>query len=101
MPEPGLSLLVVYTDRLSECLEFYRGLGLQFVAEQHGAGPAHFSTTLPGGTVVELYPAGSNPSTGRLRLGFAVSAPPSGSSLTAGTHLLRDPDGRVVEVRVG
>ncbi|GAB1817567.1 glyoxalase/bleomycin resistance/dioxygenase family protein [Herbidospora sp. RD11066] len=98
-PEPltlALDLIVVYTDRLDACRAFYAGLGLVFERERHGSGPEHFSTTL-GSTVLELYPAGDKPPTGRLRLGLNLSA---GSGLRPGSHTLNDPDGRTVVLTV-
>ena len=35
------ALIVVYTDKLEQCREFYAQLGLEFVPEQHGSGPEH------------------------------------------------------------
>ncbi|GAA3967091.1 VOC family protein [Thermobifida alba] len=89
----ALNLLVIYTDRLAECREFYAGLGLDLVAEQHGTGPEHYAAVLADGSVVELYPSGGRPPTGRLRIGLTVpGAPPQ-------PRTVRDPDGRTVEVR--
>ncbi len=66
-PHPALGLLVLYTERLEACRAFYAGLGLALVAEQHGAGPAHWSARLGPGCVLALYPAGGRPPTGSLR----------------------------------
>ena len=87
------SLLVLYTERLDECVDFYTGLGLPLRREQHGAGPVHHAAELDGGLVLELYPGRPDRTTGRLRLGFRV---PAGPGLAAGPHRLTDPDGRVV-----
>lgn len=89
------TLLVIYTERLDECLHFYTGLGLSFVREQHGEGPEHYAAELPGGLVLELYPAGHRPPTGRLHLGFAV---PADGTCAPGQHLYTDPDGRPVQL---
>lgn len=91
------TLLVIYTSRLEECRDFYGALGLTFHAQQHGGGPRHYAATLPDGAVFEIYPAGGAGETGRLRLGFAVADAAAGP----GRHLLRDPDGRAVELQVG
>ncbi|MFI5532215.1 VOC family protein [Kitasatospora sp. NPDC051853] len=88
----GLGLLVVYTARLTECVDFYRGLGLRFVAERHGTGPEHYAAELADGTVLELYPARTGRETGALRLGLSVDG-------ANGVRLVTDPDGRTVEVR--
>ncbi|GAA2787117.1 VOC family protein [Saccharopolyspora taberi] len=92
-------LLVVYTDRLEQCREFYAGLGLEFVAEQHGSGPEHYAATLPGGLVIELYPTSTRRPVSSNRLGFSVSL--AAADLAPGRHVLTDPDGRAVEVQVG
>ena len=95
-PPARATLLVIYTERLDECLAFYRGLGLSFVRERHGTGPEHHAAVLGSGTVLELYPAtGPDRATGRLRVGFEIpgAGPP-------GRALHRDPDGRTVEVVV-
>ncbi|MEU9720047.1 glyoxalase/bleomycin resistance/dioxygenase family protein [Streptomyces sp. NPDC047976] len=81
-----IDLLVIYTNRLDECRDFYAGLGLALVPERHGNGPDHYAATLADGTVLELYPATRRPETGYLRLGL-----PGDSSRT-----LTDPDGRTV-----
>lgn len=92
---PSASLLVLYTERLDDCLTFYAGLGLPLRPEQHATGPAHHAAELGGGLVLELYPGRSDRTTGRLRLGFRVPARPG---LSAGRHRLTDPDGRAVVV---
>lgn len=95
-----LGLVVVYTERLGECVEFYRGLGLGLVVERHGRGPEHFAVELGGGVVCEWYPvaAGGVATGAGLRLGFVVGA--AGCGLPVGRHVVVDPDGRKVEVEV-
>ncbi len=66
---PQLSLLVLYTSDVAGCQAFYESLGLVFTAERHGNGPKHVAASLAGGSVLEIYPAGRNGSTGTLRLG--------------------------------
>lgn len=91
------TLLVVYTERLDECLNFYRSLGLTLVREQHGTGPVHYAAELDA-LVLELYPAASpERATGRIRLGFTVTA---SAGLDGGRHKLTDPDGRIVDLFV-
>ncbi|SEE25036.1 VOC family protein [Streptomyces sp. TLI_105] len=51
-------LIVLYTDRLGACRDFYSGLGLTLVREQHGTGPERYAATLAHGAVLELYPTG-------------------------------------------
>ncbi|WP_226353768.1 hypothetical protein [Pseudonocardia sp. ICBG601] len=95
---PGrLSLLVLYTEKLEACREFYTALGLRLVEEQHGAGPVHYSTTMPGGLVLEIYPGKPDRTTGRLRLGITVLA---GFDQPTGRELRTDPDGRVIDLQV-
>lgn len=94
-PAPRASLLVVYTERLDACRDFYSDLGLDLVREQHGTGPVHYAVELAAGLVMELYPGASERTTGRLRLGLEVSA---STRLPVGKHHLTDPDGRIVAV---
>ncbi|WP_369202362.1 glyoxalase/bleomycin resistance/dioxygenase family protein [Streptomyces sp. PU-14G] len=98
---PRLGLLVVYTEHLEEAHRFFSGLGLTFVAEQHGSGPSHYAATLPDGTVFELCPADDRRPASRTRLGFHVLARQLRQPLSPGRHVLRDPDGRAVELYVG
>ncbi|MFD8635464.1 VOC family protein [Streptomyces sp. NPDC059533] len=88
-----IDLLVVYTNRLEECRDFYAGLGLDLVPERHGNGPDHYAATLADGGVLELYPATRRPETGYLRLGLTV---PTGDF----PRTLTDPDGRTVVLSV-
>lgn len=96
---PTAALLVIYTEHLEECRAFYTGLGLQFAREQHGEGPEHCAAELPGGLVLELYPATARRPVSSNRLGFHVAA--DAVDLPPGQHVLEDPDGRAVEVHVG
>lgn len=68
---------------------FYTGLGLRLVREQHGGGPVHYSVQLGGGLVLELYPAGDRPAT-RTRLGLRIPG--------AAASTVTDPDGNAVSV---
>lgn len=88
------SLLVIYSEQLDVCRDFYAGIGLPLVREQHGAGPVHYSSELAGGLVLELYPGRPKRTTGRLRLGLTVTA----GVLSPGEHNFTDPDGRAVVV---
>ena len=104
-----LSLVVLRVADLAESRLFYEQLGLEFRQEQHGSGPEHLSTVI-GGTVVELYPVGSGPSTQGLRLGLVVAglaevAATCGAAVIGDCErdgrrvvLLRDPDGHKVEL---
>ncbi|MGB5111188.1 MAG: VOC family protein [Mycobacterium sp.] len=85
----GLSLLILYVSDIDASREFYTGLGLHLVREQHGRGPEHYSARLDGGLVLELYPCGSGPVT-RTRLELRV---PDAAPAAA-----QDPDGNIVLV---
>ncbi|MGW2662833.1 VOC family protein [Nocardia tengchongensis] len=78
--------------------------------EQHGRGPVHYSVTLDGGEVVELYPRGARPAT-RVRLGLAV--PDMDAAIEAvrqlnsnirahddSSAIVVDPNGNSIELRV-
>lgn len=97
MAKVTAGLIVIYAERLDECRDFYAGLGLDLVREQHGSGPTHYAVELAGGLVLEIYPGTAERSTGRLRLGLTV---PATSGLTEGEHKLTDPDGRIIVVTV-
>lgn len=92
------ALVVVYSDHLERCRAFYTDLGMRFVLEQHGTGPEHYAAELPGGLVLELYPATARRPVSSNRLGFHVA--PDTVDLAPGHHVLEDPDGRAVEVHV-
>ena len=100
-----VTLLVLYTTRLEDCLRFYRGLGLSFTAERHGGGPEHYAAVLAGdGVVIELYPARegwAGRGTEALRLGLAVEGAAATPVLAVGRHTFADPDGRTVVVDAG
>lgn len=94
-----VQLVVLYTERLAACRDFYAGLGLPLVPERHGEGPEHYAAVLADDVVFELYPASpARPVTGSLRLGLALSA--ENTSMPAGRQLLTDPDGRTVDLVV-
>ena len=108
-----INLIVLRSDQLQLTRGFYEALGLSFVEEKHGQGPAHISATTPSGTVLELYPlpSGDAPETGTrgVRLGLVVAdvhAVIEAALLAGGTVMssgdqaavLKDPDGRKVEL---
>jgi catechol 2,3-dioxygenase-like lactoylglutathione lyase family enzyme len=95
-----IDLIVIYTDRLEDCHTFYTDLGLRFAVERHATGPEHYAATL-GGTVFEIYPAGSrHPATGSLRLGLTIPADATTQALAPGRRVLTDPDGRTIDLHV-
>ena len=79
MEATAFSLIVIRTAGIEASLAFYTALGLNFIQEQHGSGPIHYSCDL-GGIVMEIYPAsgsGSAPeprSAGATMLGFKVAS---------------------------
>lgn len=108
-----LNLLVIYAGDLDESLRFFTACGLTFTAERHGSGPLHYSASLPGGVVFELYPCGGRPPT-RARLGFSIADakmtlddlaaagwPESSEPLDLDcgrVRVVRDPDGNAIEL---
>jgi lactoylglutathione lyase len=113
-----LSLIVLRTAKLDAALAFYRALGLEFVSEQHGNGPIHYSTQIDK-TVLEIYPGkeGSAPprlQAGATMLGFQVKSmdetlvslqsfgieiiTPAKDSPWGRRAVVVDPDGRAVEI---
>ena len=112
MPDLSLKLIVLKTPQLDSVRGFYTRMGFQFVEEQHGSGPVHFSAPLGDG-ILEIYPlqegASADSST---RLGFGVSDLPAVIE-TLARHaevhgpkktpwglraVVKDPDGRSVEL---
>ena len=70
---PELKLIVLKTTQPDALRGFYTQLGFQFVEEQHGKGPVHFSAALGDG-ILEIYPlSGGVEADQTTRLGFAVS----------------------------
>jgi hypothetical protein len=51
------NLLVIYTEQLEACRDFYSGIGLTLVGEQHGNGPVHYAAEIPAGMVSSSTPA--------------------------------------------
>lgn len=105
----SLTLVVLRCADLQASRAFYEALGLEFVEEQHGAGPVHYAATV-GATVLELYPARDGAAS-PVRLGLTVNDIKGrvGAVTTAGGRLLsdsgsgrfvvEDPDGVAVELR--
>jgi lactoylglutathione lyase len=114
MPEPALTLLVLKTRKVEQLRQFYQTLGIKFVKEQHGKGPVHYAGQACG-IVIEIYPVSDDALIdASIRLGFAVenlaetvralepnrdgTTSPSQSSGVGLHALVRDPDGRAVEL---
>ncbi|MGC5024426.1 VOC family protein [Tsukamurella sp. DT100] len=92
----NLSYLVIYCSDPDASRDWYESaLGLWFQREQHGVNrPVHYSTTLDGGTVLELYPAGDRPVT-RTRIGITVPDP---YGVTPAPTVITDPDGNTIAI---
>ncbi len=113
MSQPILKLLVLKTNETERLRDFYTRLGFEFVEEQHGNGPRHFTAAVGDG-ILEIYPLADGSSVdSTTRLGFAVSdihgvvawAREVTTVLTSPTQtewglraVVRDPDGRTVEL---
>ncbi len=102
-----INLLVLRCKNLEASREFYEMLGFQFVEERHGKGPLHFASQ-DAGFVFELYPLLPHEAAGTTRLGFTISGLEQVLSQVAvedrhgfggkQVHIVRDPDGRKVEL---
>jgi predicted enzyme related to lactoylglutathione lyase len=118
LPKPSLNLLVLRAADVAASLVFYYELGLAFVEEQHGTGPAHYSCEV-GNIVIELYPGkpGNDPDrrhAGATMIGFQVESVDRvvGNLRILGAQILtdpqditlgrravvQDPDGRAIEL---
>lgn len=112
MSGTALVLLVLKTSRLDSMRDFYASLGIEFVRERHGSGPSHWAGKV-GDLVLEIYPLpeGIAVPDATTRLGFVVddlrgtleevgSSPTPESQMTEWGEraLVRDPDGRAVEL---
>ena len=110
----NLNLLVLRCKDIDRAKSFYELFGMAFVEEQHGNGPIHFSSTDDAGVFAELYPTeGTAPD--QTGLGFVTGeieglhtllrrnqfAPRDirDTELGNGMFVVRDPDGRRVEVK--
>lgn len=118
MPELQLNLLVLKTHQLNKLEAFYSSLDICFAEKRHRDGPLHLAARV-GDLVLELYPlpADAGPADGTTRLGFAVpdldaalrSLDAVGAVLVGQPKMtpwgrravVRDPDGRAVELVEG
>jgi lactoylglutathione lyase len=112
MAFPLLKLIVLRTHRLEEMKTFYEMLGIKFVEESHGKGAVHYAGAI-GSAILELVPRskGDTAPEHSVRLGFAVSnlgniAMELGSTgirigpseRNSPVVVIKDPDGRVIEL---
>lgn len=111
-----LNLLVIKTNSINMVKSFYELLGLTFKEERHGNGPAHYASYI-GETIFEIYPLKKTKTPDKsTRLGFTVKS----GMLDCLIHtfsdngvkilewpkqsafgyraIVRDPDGRTVEI---
>jgi len=109
---PTLNLLVLRCRDMERTRTFYESLGLTFASHRHGQGPLHYACEAPG-FVLELYPAPVD-YVDRTALGFEIDELESlyerlaSAKLQPGpieqnpwgrTFVIRDPDGRRVEMK--
>ena len=105
-----LNLLVLRSPDIERARQFYELLGMRFSRHAHGTGPEHYAHEDERG-VFEIYPT-KQPSGDAAGLGFAVDdlaatresliayAPAEiRESEWARSFVIRDPDGRRVEVK--
>jgi len=111
--KPRLNLIVLQSEDIFALMNFYQALGLEFILEQHGSGPKHYSCVVSG-VVFELYPgelSNSNIQVGFTvpslddtflallkRCGGKIAKPPKESPQGGRVIVVRDPDGRKVRL---
>jgi lactoylglutathione lyase len=118
MSVSSLKLLVLRTPDPNRLRRFYQVLGIAFAEERHGSGPLHFAGKV-GDAILELYPLAAEGASvdSTLRLGFGVTylletvlaLEAAGATVVSkpgptawGTRaVVRDPDGRAVELYEG
>ena len=118
MSVSSLKLLVLRTPDPNLLRSFYQRIGIDFAEERHGSGPLHFAGRI-GEAILELYPLeGEGAIVDRtLRLGFSVtdlsetilSLEADGTTIVSkpkptawgNRAIVRDPDGRAVELYEG
>lgn len=113
----ALTLIVVRAADVECTVEFYRRIGLNFVEERHGDGPRHFAAVVSE-IVFEIYPAKSPTEVDRsTRLAFSAESlaivmrrlsEVGADVVRQASHsergirsIVRDPDGRTVEIFEG
>ena len=106
-----LNLLVLRSPDIERARRFYELFGMSFTRHAHGAGPEHYAHEDERG-VFEIYPAKQADTHDKTGLGFLVAdlaethqklAAYQPQAITDGewgrTFVVRDPDGRRVEVK--
>lgn len=118
MVKPLLTLLVLRVADVDRSLAFYKMLGFEFIEEQHGTGPIHYSCEL-GSVVIEIFPgkpghAPDRRDSGATLIGFQVAnldeivgeMKASGATIITDVQestwgrraVIQDPDGRAIEL---
>jgi len=116
MANVSFTLLVLKTRQIEPLRRFYQTLGIELTDEKHGNGPLHFAGKV-GDVVIEIYPLldDSAQVDSSTRLGFGVEnlaeviqvlqkletkivSPPKDTAWGF-QAVVRDPDGRSVELR--
>src|SRR5262249_1909732 len=114
----GLSVIVLWSERFQQCIDFYKALGLPLEEEDHGDGPVHYACEI-GTAHFAIFPgkpgsAVARGNGGGTQIGFQVSsvdecfmvAKKLGASVVwepkdmpwGRAALVCDPDGRPVEL---
>ena len=109
----GLNLLVLRCRDLEVSRQFYECVGMRFSGHAHGSGPEHYASEESSG-VFELYPAALEQTVDATGLGFATNEiekrlgdfesrgfnpQPIRDRPWGRTFIVRDPDGRRVEIK--
>ena len=106
-----LNLLVLRSPDIERARWFYEHFGMRFVRHAHGAGPEHYAYDDERG-VFEIYPARDGDGLDKTGLGFSVpdladthhklaayEPQPVTDNEWGTSFVVRDPDGRRIEVK--
>jgi catechol 2,3-dioxygenase-like lactoylglutathione lyase family enzyme len=106
-----LNLLVLRSADMEKTRRFYELLGHQFLRHAHGSGPEHFAHEDDRG-ILEIYPVKAGEKPDNVGLGFAgtdleairervgeFQPGPIRDNEWGRTFVVRDPDGRRVEIK--
>ncbi len=109
-----INLVVLRCEDIERSREFYECFELSFERHRHGNGPEHFAASDEFAIILELYPASVSNPADRCGLGFGVpnleiaaarlrergfEPGPTMEQPWGVTFVVRDPDGRRVEVK--
>lgn len=109
----NLNLLVLRSSDIEATRRFYEMIGFAFERHAHGSGPEHYASEDEAG-VFEIYPATQAAGVDQVGLGFVTAdlegdqerllaagfaSQPIRSNPWGRTFVIRDPDGRRVEVK--